>query len=100
MTCLHQPVGWQRRGYRCVGGRRFDILQSGLGLATEQMQFDQLKRRDFITLLGGAAAAWPLASRERQGGWGSTIGFLASQPRLPIQRFARELTTYGYIQGQ
>ena len=68
------------------------------------MQFGQLKRREFITLLGGAAATWPLAARAQQPGRRPTIGFLgvstASSWTHWTAAFVQRLSELGWIDGR
>ena len=61
-----------------------------------------MRRREFITLIGGAVAPWPLAARAQQAGKLPTIGFLgantASSPQA--EAFVRRLRELGWIDGR
>ena len=67
------------------------------------MPFDQLHRREFITLLGGASVAWPLAARAQQAAL-PTVGFLRSATLTDVPHwvtaFRQGLKETGFVEGQ
>src|SRR5215217_3461944 len=63
-----------------------------------------MKRREFITLLGGAAASWPGVARAQQSGKLLTIGFYgagtASAQKAWKDAFVQRLRELGWIEGR
>src|SRR5262245_35567514 len=69
------------------------------------MQFDQLRRREFITLLGGAAVAWPRAAHAQQSGKVIRLAVLGPSPNTApslalYQAFVAQLRELGFSEGQ
>jgi putative tryptophan/tyrosine transport system substrate-binding protein len=69
-----------------------------------RMRLDRLKRREFISLLGGIAASWPLAARAQQQSAMPVVGYLSPSfpgPLAHLQALLRQiLAEAGYVEGR
>jgi putative tryptophan/tyrosine transport system substrate-binding protein len=77
---------------------------SEIAYAGLKVSWGKMKRREFITLFGGAAATWPLAVRAQQPEKTAKIGYLTPRSALAHERdeeaFLHELRDLGYLEGK
>src|SRR5262249_23657891 len=100
----HRDANQVRTGHQ-YRGRRGSRARSASDAARPRRRGDRVKRRDFITLLGGAVA-WPLAASAQQSGRMQRIGLLMAwaqsdpevQPRMAA--FMSTLRELGWIDGR
>jgi hypothetical protein len=102
------PYGHVQRGVRRVflrhrANRTTLAFQRGCG--TRKIHFSaNMERRDFVRLLAGAAAAWPLAARAQQSPKLPPIGFLGAATPLTLSEwtaaFVQRLRELGWVDGR
>src|SRR5258707_6610073 len=77
-----------------------DRLTHPAGISAARRRGDRMNRREFITLLGGAALAWPGAVIAQAPARLWKIGVLANEPWPPLEGLRNGLRDLGYVEGK